>query len=78
MRFVQSVNGSLGDSRKIEGNSISLLVTLIVIYLLFPLRACAQSSASSGTVEGTVFVSDSGVPALLPGAKVILKGSATL
>jgi carboxypeptidase family protein len=63
--------------RNIEHNAIFLLTILIVMYLLFPLRACGQSSARPGTIEGTVFVMDSGKPSLLPGAKVVLRGSTT-
>ncbi len=61
--------------KKIERDAIFMLTILIVMYLLFPLRACGQSSAKPGTLEGTVFVVDSGGPSLLPGARVVLKGS---
>ena len=61
--------------KKIERDAIFMLAILIVMFLLFPLRACGQSSAKPGTIEGTVFVVDSGEPSLLPGAKVVLKGS---
>ena len=71
MRFVHSEDAV----KKIERDAIFMLAILIVMYLLFPLRACGQSSATPGTLEGTVFVVDSGGPSLLPGARVVLKGS---
>jgi hypothetical protein len=38
----------------------------------------AQTSATSGRVEGTVFVTDSQGPSYVPGAKVTLSGSVSL
>ncbi len=63
--------------RKFERDAIFLLAILIVMYLIFPLRVWGQASAKQGTIEGTVFVSESGTPSMVPGAKVVLKGATT-
>jgi len=48
------------------------------INLLFPIHLFGQIPGNTGTVEGTVFVTDSGGPSMVPGAKVVLTGSSTL
>jgi hypothetical protein len=48
----------------------------IVICVLCVPFALAQTSATSGRVEGTVFVTDSQGPSYVPGAKVMLSGGA--
>jgi hypothetical protein len=78
MRYVHSEEERIGAVGKIEHNTICLLAILIVFYLLFPLHACGQSTIKSGTVEGAVFVVDSGETSFLPGAKVVLKSSTTM
>ncbi len=57
---------------------IFLLVISLVLYLLFPVHLFGQTSGNTGTVEGTVFVTDSGGPSVVPGAKVALTGSLNL
>jgi hypothetical protein len=78
MRFVYPEDERTCATWKIEPNSIFLLLALIAMYLLLPLSARGQGSAKPGTVEGTVSVVDSGGPSVLPGAKVVLKGSTTV
>ena len=78
MRYVHSEEERTRDVGNIEHNAIFLLVILIVMYLLFPVRLCGQRTANTGTVEGTVFVTDSGGPSMVPGAKVALTGSLNL
>jgi len=63
---------------KIEPDIIFLLAALIAMCALLPFCARGQSSLRSGIVEGSVSVVDSGGPSVLPGAKVVLKGSTTL
>ena len=78
MRYVHLEDDRISAARKIEHDAIFLLAILFVLYVLFPVHACGQSPARPGTVEGTVFVLDSGVTSFLPGAKVVLKGSTTM
>ena len=63
---------------KIEPYGIFLLAALIFVCVLLPLSARGQTVVRPATVEGTALVVDSGGPSLLPGAKVVLKGSTTL
>ena len=51
---------------------------LVVICVFFVPFGLAQTSATSGRVEGTVFVMDSQGPSYVPGAKVTLSGSVSL
>jgi hypothetical protein len=78
MRYVHREDERICAARKIEHKAISLFAILIVLYLLFPFHVWGQSPAKPGTVEGTVFVVDSGQTSFLPGAKVVLKGSTTM
>ncbi len=57
--------------------AISLLGALLAICVSEHAQASTEDSAKPGTVEGTVFVMDSGVISDLPGAKVALRNSAT-
>lgn len=63
---------------KIGPKGIFLFASLIAMCALFPLFARGQSSVEPGTVEGTVLIADSGELSLLPGTKVVLKGSTAL
>jgi hypothetical protein len=78
MRLVHSEDEHIGAMQKLQRDVIFLMAILIILYLLFPLRACGQNFASRGTVEGAVVVVDSGGTSFLPGAKVELKGSTTM
>ena len=78
MRFAYPVVGRTRAMRKIEPKSIFLVAAMFALYVLLPPSARGQSSVRPGTVEGTVLVLDSGGPSVLPGAKVVLKGSTTL
>jgi hypothetical protein len=78
MRFVNPEDERTCAIRKIEPNGILLLVSLVALCALLPLNARGQSPANPGTVEGTVFVVDSGETSFLPGAKVAIKGSTTM
>lgn len=78
MRSVYSEAEHTGGTWSFEHTAFVLLSILMIVYLLFPLRACGQSSAKPGSVEGAVFVVDSGETSYLPGAKVELKGSTTM
>ncbi len=78
MRFVYPEDERTCAIGKIEPSGIFLLAALIAMCVLFPLSARGQSFVKAGTVEGTVLVVDSGGRSLLPGAKVVLKGSSTL
>ena len=75
MRFAYSAVECACAMEKIRLNRIFLLAaTYALCAFLYP-SALGQSSLGPGTVEGTVFVLDSGGPSALPGAKVVLKGS---
>jgi hypothetical protein len=78
MRFVYPEDECPRAKGKIEPNGIFRLAALIATCVLIPFCANGQSAVKPGTVEGTVSVVDSGGPSFLPGAKVVLKGSATL
>src|SRR5215469_1613119 len=67
-----------GTGRILQAISVNLLMLLIVLCLTFSSNSVAQSTANSGTVEGAVFVTDSGGPSYVPGAKVMLQSSETL
>lgn len=56
----------------------STLWRLVVIFVLCVPVVLAQTSTTSGRVEGTVFVTDSEGPSYVPGAKVTLSGSVSL
>ena len=55
-----------------------LSLCLVTLWLVGPGYAGAQSTANTGTVEGAVFVLDSGGTSYVPGAKVVLQSSETL
>jgi hypothetical protein len=78
MRYVHSEEERTCDAGMIGHSIIFLLVIPLVLYLLFPVHLFGQIPANTGTVEGTVFVTDSGGPSMVPGAKVVLTGSSTL
>ncbi|MGO9437940.1 MAG: carboxypeptidase regulatory-like domain-containing protein, partial [Terracidiphilus sp.] len=78
MRFLHPEGERTCGIGKIEPNALLLLAALIATYMLLPLSARGQSSVEPGTVEGTVSVVDSGETSLLPGAKIVLKGSTTM
>ena len=78
LRFVYPEDERPRAMRKTEPDGIFLFAALIATCIFFSLFASAQSAVKPGTVEGTVLVVDSGGPSLLPGAKVVLKGSPTL
>ncbi len=78
MRFVDPEDGRPSAMGKIKPDGIFLFAALIATLIFFPLVAREQSVAKPASVEGTVSVTDSAGPSLLPGAKVVLRGSATL
>ena len=78
MRYVHSEDEPSCDAGMIGHTIIFVLVIPLVLYLIFPIHACGQISTKTGAVEGTVFVTDSGGPSMVPGAKVVLKGSSAL
>ncbi len=54
-----------------------LLILPIVLCLIFTWSATAQSTGSACAIKGSVFVTDSGGPSYVPGAKVSLQGPET-
>lgn len=78
MRFVYPEDECISAMGKAEPNGIFLFATLIAVFMVLPLFARGQSAVKPGTVEGTVSVVDSAVPSVLPGAKIVLRGSATI
>ena len=67
-----------GTGRILQAISVNLLMLMIVLCLTFPCSSVAQSTVNSGSVEGAVFVMDSGGASYVPGAKVVLQSSNTL
>ncbi|HVN21170.1 MAG TPA: carboxypeptidase-like regulatory domain-containing protein, partial [Dongiaceae bacterium] len=55
-----------------------LSLCFLILWLVGPEYTGAQSTANAGTVEGAVFVVDSGGASYVPGAKVVLQSSETL
>ena len=78
MRFVYPENERPCAIGKIDTKAMLLLAAVISMCVLLPLSARGQSPAKAGTVEGAVFVVDSGETSYLPGAKLVLKGSTTM
>src|SRR5438477_10101763 len=71
---VMNIRARLGRRLWLTG----ALWRFVVICVLGVPFALAQTSATAGRVEGTVFVTDSQGPSYVPGAKVTLSGSASL
>jgi len=67
-----------GTARILQAISVNLLMLLIVLCLIFSCNSVAQSTPNSGSVEGAVFVMDSGGASYVPGAKVALQGPKAL
>jgi len=67
-----------GTGRILQAISVNLLMLLIALCLTFSCKLVAQSAVNSGSVEGAVFVMDSGGASYVPGAKVVLHSSETL
>ena len=61
--------------RTVRYRASYLSLCLLVLWLIGPEHAGAQSTANTGTVEGAVFVLDSGGTSYVPGAKVVLQSS---
>ena len=64
--------------RTIRHRASYLTVCLLILWLVCPGYASAQTGSNTGTVEGAVFVLDSGGASYVPGAKVVLQSSETL
>jgi hypothetical protein len=71
---VMNIEARLGQTSWLAG----ALWRLVVICVLCVPFALAQTTATSGRVAGTVFVSDSQGPSYVPGAKVTLSGATSL
>jgi Carboxypeptidase regulatory-like domain len=71
---VMNIRARLGRRLWLTG----ALWRFVVICVLGVPFALAQTSATAGRVEGTVFVTDSQGPSYVPGTKVTLSGSASL
>ena len=69
---------SMAAKRAIRYCASYLSLCLVILWLLSPGYAGAQSTANTGTVEGAVFVLDSGGTSYVPGAKVVLQSSENL
>src|SRR3974390_1614660 len=67
-----------GTGPILQAISVNLLMLLIVLCLTFSCNAVAQSTVTSGSVEGAIFVMDSGGASYVPGAKVVLHSSEAL
>jgi hypothetical protein len=77
MNCSTGVGVQLAEPRLRLGISQGIL-PLIVACLILLSSAAAQTSATAGRVDGTVFVSDSQGPSYVPGAKVTLSGAGSL
>jgi hypothetical protein len=78
MRSVYPEDKQTAGSWSFPPMTMVLPSIVMILHLLFPLRACGQSSAGPANVGGAVIVVDSGETSYLPGAKVELKGSTTM
>src|SRR5215469_3073327 len=66
-----------GTERIVQAISVNLLMLLIALCLTFSSISVAQTTAA-GSVEGTVFVMDSGGASYVPGEKITLQGPKTI
>ncbi|HVO78577.1 MAG TPA: hypothetical protein VMT39_01040, partial [Candidatus Bathyarchaeia archaeon] len=67
-----------GALRRLQFCGCHVLLLLLAWWLIGPGVVGAQTSTAMGTVEGAVFVVDSGGASYVPGAKVVLQSSETL
>ena len=70
-------SGHQGTERFLTSGPTRLLILPIVLCLIFTWSATAQSTGSACAIKGSVFVTDSGGPSYVPGAKVSLQGPET-